>query len=637
MHINISCLFTLLTWFLSVNTAHSNLFSGHVYDVDTGNAISNALVTVGNGYWPPLGTIYQTNTDAVGCYEVSGLPSATDYTILTSFPGYESSRVQMKSSPSVIDFKLSRLKTGFLVRTINEGLRNYITQSNICYRPNGTVNTNTTSLFPQIEEGSAEISNFLIGISANTNLATSAIDIWEKCSTVWGWLKINSRYATSDPLYQEAKDYMMQAGWPSIARIASTFNIYGFIPWGTCMSRAQIMATLLYRVGVPKDLLAVAETLWELRYSQHMYVIIRMEDRWVYVDPTHITKAFPPFSSYTSVPVTGGGQQTDYCHPHKLSILLGSSLSYVPEITGRTNNNSDVFILSPPNGTVTTSPVIPVSGITHNSQVTTVAVNSVQAPVNSGIFECLVTLAPGTNIIVAVAPGNTDAITVTYTPTPPVICSTNPLPSGVVGTVYNQALIASGGELPYTWSVISGDLPSGLSVVETTGVITGIPSVATVADFCVQVVGNNNLFSGQSFNLTIRHSAYGAWRVSRFVPDELIDSSVSGDGTDPDGDGITNLMEYALDLDPKVASVAGMPTMASTNGYLTLIYRKNKQATDITYLVEATGALNSDSWSTNGLTIMSTVDSNTYWLITVRDAVPVSIATNRFMRLKVIK
>ena len=130
---------------------------------------------------------------------------------------------------------------------------------------------------------------------------------------------------------------------------------------------------------------------------------------------------------------------------------------------------------------------------------------------------------------------------------------------------------------------------------------------------------------------------HDAWLADYFTPDERTNPTVSGVMADPDGDGIFNLMEYALDLNPKLANVTGLPTTVLTNDYLTLTYRKSKQATDISYLVEACAVLNTNSWSTNGLAILSTVDSNTYWLVIVRDAVPMSSATNRFMRLKVTK
>ena len=113
-------------------------------------------------------------------------------------------------------------------------------------------------------------------------------------------------------------------------------------------------------------------------------------------------------------------------------------------------------------------------------------------------------------------------------------------------------------------------------------------------------------------------------------------------GTDPfgnpTGDGIVNLMKYALALDPWLASVSGLPSaVLTTNGYLTLTYRQNKQATNLNFAVQACSLLTDGSWSTNGLTSVSIVDCNTWWNVTIRDAVPISSATNRFMRLKVTK
>ena len=50
--------------------------------------------------------------------------------------------------------------------------------------------------------------------------------------------------------------------------------------------------------------------------------------------------------------------------------------------------------------------------------------------------------------------------------------TTASLPAGTVGTPYSQALAASGGTPPYTWTV-SGDLPAGLSLAGNT--ISGTP------------------------------------------------------------------------------------------------------------------------------------------------------------------
>ena len=47
--------------------------------------------------------------------------------------------------------------------------------------------------------------------------------------------------------------------------------------------------------------------------------------------------------------------------------------------------------------------------------------------------------------------------------------------------------------------------------------------------------------------------SYEAWRARHFSIAELSDPDVSGDGADPDGDGISNLIEYSQNLDPRSA------------------------------------------------------------------------------------
>ena len=54
------------------------------------------------------------------------------------------------------------------------------------------------------------------------------------------------------------------------------------------------------------------------------------------------------------------------------------------------------------------------------------------------------------------------------------------LPSGVVGATYNETIVATGGVTPYTFSIVSGSLPAGLSIDATTGVISGSPTTANI-------------------------------------------------------------------------------------------------------------------------------------------------------------
>ncbi len=56
--------------------------------------------------------------------------------------------------------------------------------------------------------------------------------------------------------------------------------------------------------------------------------------------------------------------------------------------------------------------------------------------------------------------------------------TTSSLPTTTVGATYNQTLTGTSGSIPYTWSVISGALPAGLTLNPSTGAITGAATTA---------------------------------------------------------------------------------------------------------------------------------------------------------------
>jgi M6 family metalloprotease-like protein len=70
----------------------------------------------------------------------------------------------------------------------------------------------------------------------------------------------------------------------------------------------------------------------------------------------------------------------------------------------------------------------------------------------------------------------------------PVAVQTQTLDNAVMGANYADTLSAAGGLGSYTWSLIGGTLPTGMSLDEATGVISGIPRVDGSFDISVEAV-----------------------------------------------------------------------------------------------------------------------------------------------------
>ena len=62
---------------------------------------------------------------------------------------------------------------------------------------------------------------------------------------------------------------------------------------------------------------------------------------------------------------------------------------------------------------------------------------------------------------------------------------------------------ATGGKAPYTWSVVNGALPPGLSLNASTGVISGITTTKGTYNFTVRCQGADNLYSDQALKIAI--------------------------------------------------------------------------------------------------------------------------------------
>ena len=218
-----------------------------------------------------------------------------------------------------------------------------------------------------------------------------------------------------------------------------------------------------------------------------------------------------------------------------------------------------------------------------------------------------ITRIGGTNLdlTVSYAIGGTASNGVNYSS----ISNSISIPAGATSTVITI--------VPLDDNLVDGDKTVFLTLSASTTYNLGAPIIATI---------------------TIHDTPFNAWRLAEFGTNAN-NLAISGDFSDPDGDGIANLLEYALHLDPNVASAIGLPIpqIDSACGCLTLTYTKVISATDIFYLPEVASDPGGP-WSTDSVTEAVIASNGVTQTIKASDANnPVTTASRRFMHLRITR
>ena len=95
------------------------------------------------------------------------------------------------------------------------------------------------------------------------------------------------------------------------------------------------------------------------------------------------------------------------------------------------------------------------------------------------------------------------------------------LPSGTAELAYSYTLGAEGGEMPYTWELVSGSLPIGLALESTSGRITGKPAIAADSAVTIQVRDAAQATAEQSFALSVNPGSSTSATNANFYVDSL--------------------------------------------------------------------------------------------------------------------
>jgi hypothetical protein len=150
------------------------------------------------------------------------------------------------------------------------------------------------------------------------------------------------------------------------------------------------------------------------------------------------------------------------------------------------------------------------------------------------------------------------------------ISSIATLPTAPLNADYSQTLSATGGRIPYTWSITSGSLPTGLTIAPATGIVSGKVTAPGTYNFVVQVTDADGRTATQtaSASTTSTTSPPAILAItSGTLPAGQVNAAYSSTtlaatgGTVPRSWSVINgTLPPGMDLDSATGIISGTPT-----------------------------------------------------------------------------
>jgi subtilisin family serine protease len=221
------------------------------------------------------------------------------------------------------------------------------------------------------------------------------------------------------------------------------------------------------------------------------------------------------------------------------------------------------------------------------------------------------------------------------------------LKSGAIthgGTSILQSCITGPATLKFWWKISSEENADFLKLAMDSTEIFSASGFVNWEEKTVNVPGGTHLLewiyskndiysvgadAGFLDTFSIVYSGYAGWERTYFLGPQRTTANTIGALDDPDKDGLPNVLEYALRLDPILSSQSGLPVILQTEAGLEFTYEVDDSRTDVRLVPEVSASLTAE-WIPSPATEVAVTGT----IHSMRLIIPIG-STNKFVRLRV--
>jgi hypothetical protein len=194
---------------------------------------------------------------------------------------------------------------------------------------------------------------------------------------------------------------------------------------------------------------------------------------------------------------------------------------------------------------------------------------------SGGSVTCAITFSSGGNYNISATysgdanfAGSSCAFLQNVSGSPPSI-TTSSLANAVQGQSYSAGLAGTGGSTPYSWSLSSGSLPTGLNLNSSSGLISGSPSgSAKTETFSVKLTDSKGATATKSFTITVTSKpAFTCGNYANANAGHWFNFQVTASGTPDPSFGESGRLPVGLTFNSSTGQLYGTPAKGTTGTY----------------------------------------------------------------------